>query len=262
MDEGQKPFARLVAFIKRSVTVGRVLCAITVVLIVALAVTNYATNCAANWPLVLSFLNVSLSWPAVALYLGALFLIQFRMPIAAAIERFRGGQWGSAKIYLSPQAVVKDTEDTKEQVIRDAAITLEGQRATTVAGAVGPRSSEVAQDELARCRGVLGVAARWIHFERSLNLIFGSQLAFLKALRARPAGFSRLEILGTFYAEHQKPAGSSSLPFDTWIEWLKTAAFIREAVPESGLLVLANDGEQFLSYLDAQYATGLPYRIG
>ena len=54
-----------------------------VILAAALALTgaNYATDCKVRWPMLLQYLNVFLSMPAVILYLGIAGILLFRLPI-------------------------------------------------------------------------------------------------------------------------------------------------------------------------------------
>ena len=225
------------------------------------------TDCFVNWTMILRYLGVFLSWPAVALYLGAAVLIRYHEAIAKILGDLQLRKAGPFEFGIRPQGDVKDPDETKREVIQNATGALAGHEMRAEVGAIGvagaaPAAVVAAPDELANFRRAVEVAAIWLHFERSLNLVFGSQLEFLKALRMRPAGIGAVEVIATFYAEHQKLPPQHTAPFDRWIGWLVMIGFVQETAPASASWALTGQGTQFFTYTDFQYRFGLPFRVG
>jgi hypothetical protein len=138
------------------------------------------TDCVINWTMVLQYLRVFLSWPAVTLYLVLFFLFRFREAVAEFIKRLRSGKVGPVQWSAAPVA--------QENV------------------GVEPN---IPYDTL----------TQWFVNEKILNNIYGSQLELLWQLQGRADEMGFLEVL-SFYEQHRQRVPNSPTEMLAWTNWL------------------------------------------
>lgn len=179
-------------------------------------------NCVANWPLILQFLTVLLSWPVVTLLLVGYVLWLVRGHIGDLVRRLE--EWsgfgttakfgrGQGASPLMPPGTALDNLDALREAVRH----------------------------------------EWI-----FNNMFGSQFDFLMLLSGKDG---TVEERDRYYAEHVRRAGKDSSTLSAWIHWMERAELIR-VDPQSGVISLDLWGRRFLAHLANAYPKVIPPRWG
>lgn len=185
--------------------------------------------------LALEYLRVLLSWPIIFGALGLYFLNTFHDPIADVLRRFVRATGYGVSVEASPSVqlqeirqtnVAKPAEDQLHRYIRD-------------------NPGQVVNDFLRTFN------AYW--FERSFNLIFGTQIALLEFLLEKRTDGEAYINLEHFYQEFTKRVSSPVVQFADYVGFLLSANFVR--YEGSPIRVYITDyGVDFLSYIRTQYA--------
>jgi hypothetical protein len=117
---------------------------------------------------------------------------------------------------------------------------------------------EVCRSALQHCQTAYALAQRWHGFERILNLIFGTQLELLRALRVTsPLG--PISIF-RFFTQHEELLPPGKAEYYPWINWLEKNKLVE--VEASGMVRITQIGLEFLKYVDDNYYPGTPARAG
>lgn len=183
-----------------------------------------------DFALFLEYLKVVL-WPAVAMYV----IVTFQSQISRFLNRlFRAELPGGFVFDAEKQTSQEITPQQKESAER----TIEEQTKNKV------------DDELA-------LKDMQIDFERTYNLIYGSQLWLLHVLQNSPHGIGRIE-LEKYFAQTKQRFNSAFEYWDltTYLQFLFKKELI-EFDEQTQTYKITNRGITFLSYI-----TNLGYRLG
>jgi hypothetical protein len=181
-------------------------------------------GCSIDWRIVLSFLGLFLSWPAVTLYIFAVLVWLFREQIANLIRNFRGGKVGGVEVNF-------------------------GGGQTDQSNAPPPEA--MTQQNLFRA----------LTCERLLNLIYGTQYDFLRLLQSRPEGATAAE-RDSFFTTHQERFPQTRYTPNDWSGWLLQVDLIRiVGGGDNTRFLLSELGHEFLRYVRDSYPTGIVPRF-
>jgi|ERR1700687_1201324 len=197
----------------------------------------------------LRFLGLLLSWPAVALYLGTAFMIMYRVQFGRLIDRIRGGKFGAFEVHAEGYDQVVNAPAPKLPEVKQPPVTQ--------ALEVNATALELCKKAVDEYKTAFHMLSDWIGFERALNLIFGSQLEFLRELRAHPG----IGPVMTYYyfGKHQASAPPGIPQIAPWIGWLEFNNKFVQATANAGYQ-LTPRGLAFLKYIDDNYVPGTPFR--
>jgi hypothetical protein len=178
--------------------------------------------------MILEYLKVFLSWPTVTLIIASTALLLFMNPLRALISRIRKGAAAGVSLEFSEQ---------------QPAVAIPA----TPAGA-GPTYAEL---------------GGWFINEKRLNIIFGSQYNFVRALATRPEGLTDAE-REVFFAEHKTRAPDSPWTLQDWLRWPIMEGLVQILGEDAGpnRTRLGPQGAAFINYLATYYGVALPARWG
>ncbi|WP_418120754.1 hypothetical protein [Variovorax sp. 350MFTsu5.1] len=196
-------------------------------------------NCYANWPLILEFLKVFLSWPVAALVLGGIFMRVFREPIRELVSRLTKFKAIGAEIEAS------------------APVPSNQEQAKPAAELSDPVDQAAATP--ARAREVILALRDVCMFEQTYNLIFGSQMQLLHYLRMQGAQGAEKAPIEAFYQEHLKLVGEGQPPtLEDYLRFLAVRTLI-EPVDGTERVRISALGDKFVGYIVSTY-TPPPFR--
>jgi hypothetical protein len=203
----------------------------------------------------LEFLRIVLSWPAVTLYLGTAFLVIHRAEIASFIRRIESGKWGPVEVRLQPQPKIEEPKINLEPVTAAAELVVQekGDSLSATAGHVSPQMQILAaavKELIKKSNEVLEA----LFFERTLNVIYGTQLRFLLDLKKTEGGM-RVGHAKHYFVDHQRttPAGGMK-DFKEWVDWLITNDLVSIG---AGVVSLTQKGRDLIDYVEERYPRGL-----
>jgi len=186
--------------------------------------------------LVLRYLEVILSWPVIALALGAIALKLLHEPLSDFLRRnIEVEGYGFRVKAADPSQQRKEAQEAIQPRSEDALLTW-----------VQENPEQVVTDYQRLFRGY------W--FERALNLIFGTQLELLEHLEACGDAGERYINLVPYFQKYLKQSGHSQRQMADYLGFLRDMRFM-EYVEHDGeqYARLTPFGVDFLSYLRAQY---------
>ena len=181
--------------------------------------------CTIDWDLLLRFLTLLFSWPPVALAIVVIVLALFRRQLRDLIGRVRRGSAVGVSVEFTEQAAIP----------------------TPNPGTPGAPS----YPEL----------VAWFVNEKLLNIIYGSQYNFLRALAQAPNGLTEAE-RDVFFAEHRTRMPASPWNVDDWLRWPVTQGLVRISDENGRRYRLGPTGMPFLQYLARYYSPSVPWRHG
>jgi len=186
---------------------------------------------------VLSLLDVLLRWPLAALILGLTFMIMFQTPLRRFLERVTRGEVYGVRV---------EAADPTRQ--------LEGVRETPQAEKAPDIERTIAERPKEALQSFLDLYRRY-HYERTLNLIYGSQLALLDHLASKgTAGEAYINLL-PFYNQYLQRGGNPGYQIAGYVDFLKASSMVEYFQEGSEHRVrITPGGLEFLSYLKSDHA--------
>jgi hypothetical protein len=222
----------------------------------------------------LRLLGILLSWPAVTLYLGLLFIFLFRIQLSELIGRIVEGEFpGGLKFRAAAaqQSAKPDPEAIEQKAIDAVAVVGEaGDTLASTTQVIAPKGFDSSAfghtvvkepNETDQLRGALAVVSKWLIFEQTLNMIFGSQLSFLHAVQMRPDGITFLETF-SYYGIHKNAMKATASSWEVWFGWMVTRELIMQPSADAVSWRLHPKGAEFLGYIHQAYPNVLPFRVG
>jgi hypothetical protein len=186
--------------------------------------------------LVLEYIRAILSWPVVLGLLGIYFLKTFHQPVADLLRRFtKAAGYGVSIEAAGPSTQLQEIKETGvprpvEDQLREY---------------VRENPAEVVREFIRTFN------AYW--FERSFNLIFGTQILLLEYLLDKGKEGESYVGLEQFHREFLRRGGFQTTQFADYLGFLLYLNFIRyEGDPIQ--VYITPYGVDFVSYLRAQYA--------
>lgn len=187
-----------------------------------------------------------LAWPAVVLVLGAGFILVFRTPIMAILNRTKKVSKGGLETFEPPQLPAPEQPDALAEFMGTYDNPLLREQEASIVAELKTRgltSPDAAQKALVR--SLAGVQIL-LHFERIQGLIFLSQLTVLTYLNSRPDGSTMAEVRPFFDAARQQfPDLFAKDTVERWLGFLESALFIEN---RRGTLHLTQAGREFLKW--------------
>jgi hypothetical protein len=195
--------------------------------------------------LVLRYLEVLVSWPAVGLVLGLFGLKWFREPLAGFLSRMTKGE--AYGVRLEARNPSEQLKSKKPPQLESAEKITEGPT-DKLEEYIRENPKEVLAIQLRLANGY--------RFERSFNLIFGTQVDLLVHLSERHDEGDLYINLFRFYNEYTRRSFVAPMQMADYLNFLRSAGYI-ELVGE-GIELRAKItpfGVDFLSYLRTSYPT-------
>ena len=221
--------------------------------------------CAIDWVIVLEYAKVVLSWPPIALVIAILFIARFRGAIDDFLKRLvEGNIFGQAFKAVPPPQQTAPASATENRLARaaEAAPHPSDQRVQELV----PLPPELAGDPLAPAAVAYvqsNPAQTVIEYKRVLfaynaerlfTRIYGTQIALLEFLAARPNEPALLAELAPFHEQHQQKAGSTEYQLRDYVNFLVGFGAVSVAGQENAYLYsITQHGVEFLSYIKANY---------
>ncbi len=191
-------------------------------------------NCLANWPLVLEYLKVLLSWPPIVLLLALLFAKRLQTPVVDLLARVR--KWKSFGV---------EAELADQQVVAAKMPAAEAEDLLT------HNSSDPV-----RARAEILRIWQLFNFERWFNVIYGSQIRLLEHLRLLGAVGAPVAELDPFYDEHLSLAKEHAAAKDNFLGFLKHTGVIEFfADGDTTKVRISNLGNMFLTHIRQSYGS-------
>ncbi len=183
--------------------------------------------------MVLRYIDVFLSWPMTVLFVSLIFIFKFQGSISGFLGRLTHGEaYGFRVAAASPSEQTRAIERaTSEQY--------------------NQQSTQDNQQLLAAYQRLL----KLFMFEKSYNIIYGSQIFLLEHLESRgDVGEKYINLVG-FFERFKQQSNSHAAMFDEYLSFLKTSTLIEL---KDGDVKITPLGVDFLSYLRASYTA---YRL-
>lgn len=197
-------------------------------------------DCVANWPLILEYLKVLLSWPPLAFLAACIVLPMFGKTIAEKLKQLvegKGANWH-----------LRFVDPAQSQ----------GPRPATPLTANPDQLTAIAQDPAAARAEIL----KWWAAAASENIfhrIYGTQWRLLERVEASGEAGVPIDQLRPFYEEHLKLApGVPGFTAGSWEEFfgfLRVSALLETAADAAGTIYvkLTPLGKEFQRYIRATW---------
>ena len=194
--------------------------------------------------LILSYLKVLLNWPFLGACLIFTFILMFKEQIRDFLSRLVRGKVGGF--------FVEATNPLKqENIIEKDNIKNPKDRAIDYM----KNCPEEAFKEYVRTYNAF-------YFERTFNIVFGSQIDLLEYLADKNDKREKDINLYTFYNSFMIKTIPPRVTFDQYLGFLESCKFIKIIIGENEKIVeITSYGLNFLSYIKSQYPTTYKYRL-
>ena len=228
-------------------------------------------SCDVDWQILLEYLRVLLSWPAITLFLLMFVLQRFRRDISALLSRTTGADLFGQKLQFAheqgvpirqPPAVAGHEELGPK--IAEKPVTTNGRVEPSPQPSAGPASPSGTDgvkraahdpDEAARQIVTWWLAAK---HESILNRIYGTQLRALSILDAKDTLGETRANLSPYYSEHERLsaagrfAPSSAPDYIAFLTSMNGLARI-EGDGDDAKFFITPAGKVFIQYLRQNY---------
>jgi len=190
--------------------------------------------------IILRYLQVFLNWPFI--FIVIIFL--FRKQISEFLMRLTKGKLANFFTFEAPP--LKQEKALKEDKIKnpkDRAIEF-----TRI-------NTEKAFEEYVKTYNAY-------FFERTFNIIFGSQIDLLEYLANKENKNEKWVNLFTFYYNFMMKTVPPRVTFDQYLGFLESCKFIKIMIKDNEKIVeISPYGSDFLFYLKSQYPIGYKYKL-
>ncbi|MBU0708807.1 hypothetical protein KJ596_03595 [Patescibacteria group bacterium] len=200
--------------------------------------------------MVLSYLEVLLAWPVVCLILGIIFLSWFKKPISGFFSRMvKGELYGVGRLEASTPSAQRKGIRERPQETRPPQL----QNLTEIEQYIQNNPKAVAQEFFRTLNSY------W--FERSFNIIYGTQIDLLEHLSTKGDVGEKYVNLVVFYNEFIKRSKLAATQMADYLGFMKDMAFIEYTGSDTDSSVrITPRGLNFLSYIKVQYPASYRYR--
>jgi len=194
--------------------------------------------------IVLSYIQVLLNWPFLGACLIFIFILIFKEQIGDFLSRLvRGKVGGFSVIATKPLKQEKVIKEDKIKNPKDRAIEYM------------KKFPEEAFKEYVHTYNAY-------FFERTFNIIFGSQIDLLEYLADKEDKSEKSINLYTFYNSFMIKTIPPRVIFDQYLDFLESCKFIKIIIRENEKIVeITPHGLNFLSYIKSQYPTMYKHRV-
>lgn len=227
-------------------------------------------NCIANWPLILEFLKVLLSWPPIVGLLVIIAFIAFHTRISEAIQRVRriAGMGVTADLdeQKSATPLLPASAANMTSSVADVNAAIAENDAFTASLPQDTRSGQVdfvaTNPTLAKSELLKWFAISKL--EETLNRIYGTQYRALEEIES--AGITGVDFafLRPFHDQHEalaKGGGQHPASFENFVQFFVETALVQTpAVQGTQRVIVTPFGRQFLKYTKARYPAWLRSR--
>lgn len=190
----------------------------------------------------------NIGWPVVAI----VFLFIFRAPLTGLICRIRSVSTKGVETFENqlPQPVQATNEmGPLEEFLRGSDNPALTQTEDSIRRELTDRRLEAHGDRETALIRSLAMARIQVHFEQTYAIIWASQIAVLRALNSRPAGFSLQEIHPAYdLAKNNYPAMYENYLFEQWLAFMQTHGLV---IAKDENLQITDLGRYFLQYIAA-----------
>lgn len=220
--------------------------------------------CAVNWELLLEYLKVFFSWPPIALVIAIILVTRFRGAIDDFLNRVVEGnifgqvfkaappkqQQGESGITEDRLALAAETQPQPNEALQqNQPLPPELENDPLALAAIAYVKNNPAQTIIEYKRLLFSYNS-----ERLFTRIYGTQIALLEYLAARPDETVSLSRLAQFHDEHQQKSGSSEYQLRDYVNFLVGYGVISVSGTEGAYAYkIAQHGVEFLSYIKANY---------
>lgn len=198
---------------------------------------------------VLDYIDV-LIWPFVVVFA----IVLFRDEIAELIRKLRKASALGVEVGFDQQQSTAEAAEDIEDYAEGLADRRELVAVDAGEGGDAGAAAVAAESDLDDLRGEVETKTILLDFERTWNVIYGSQLAVLRALSAAPAGLPRSAIEPVFEDAKKNRGLLPSWKFDDWMGFLLRThheiGLPLVEINERGNYQLSARGSAFLGYVD------------
>ena len=185
--------------------------------------------------IVLSYLQVLLNWPFLGACIIFIFIIIFKKRIDDFLSRLVKGKVGGFSVEATKP--LKQEKVIKEEIKNPKDRAIEYMK---------NRPEEAFKEYVHTYNAYF--------FERTFNIIFGSQIDLLEYLADKEDKSEKSINLYTFYNSFLIRTIPPRVTFDQYLDFLESCKFIKIIIKENEKIVeLTSYGLNFLSYIQSQY---------
>jgi len=189
----------------------------------------------------------SFAWPIVVTVLGFGFMLLFRRPVAALVERTKKVGKSGLETFESPQLPAPaDKPDALAEFMGTYDNPLLREQEAAITADLKTRGlTEPSAAQKALIRSLAGTQILLL-FERVQSLIWASQIALLTYLNSRPAGATLAEVRPFYDDAVQKfPPFYQGYSFDSWVTFLQSWMLLER---QGDSVALSKAGREFLKW--------------
>ena len=192
---------------------------------------------------VLNYIKVLLGWPVIVFILGLIFFKLFKDPICDFFKRLVKAEAYGVRVEASNQL----------EKLKEAKETLPIKTEDELKAYIRDNPDKVIELNIRLLNA--------FHFERTFNIIYGTQVDLLGHLSNKGDAGEKYINLAVYYNEFLKRIGSTSYQMADYIGFLKSSGYIQFVGEGSELNVkITPHGADFLPYIKTQYASMLKYK--
>lgn len=223
------------------------------------------------YDLILRYLKVFLSWPPIILVITILFLKKFHEPISDFLKRMVIGEGYGIRleatkpiqdqetINSAPQTIEKILESDQTEEIKDESISSIGQNNTEVFE--DDPIERYIRENPKQVKEEFQKVLNFLHFEKTYNIIFGTQIQALDYLATKGIDGEYYINLSFYYNEHIKKFKSTPLQISDFFGFIKNSQLIEsEGEGNSLKFKITTMGLGFLSYIKTTYPSNWEYK--
>ena len=202
-----------------------------------------------------------LAWPLAVIIISCIFFIIFRRSIAGLLGRTSEiGRKGLKTMPEQSQKLADTNKTPTEELMETFNSQIIREREVAIQTYLETRSVSSNNDKIKVLTRHLAIVQLFSSFEKTYNLIYGSQVCILEELNEKRLGVLK-EDIKRFYddGEIKWPQFFLDYSFDAYLNFLKTSGIITE---KDGCLFITNYGVEFLEYLARTGRSNARFRFG
>jgi len=221
--------------------------------------------CTINWLFLLEYFKVLLSWPPIALVIAIIAIVRFNNSIQGLLNRINEGSFMGGSFKATPQADQQFSEsvNSKNDLGLGAISANESHAIYSEHGKLPPeligdplaiKAIQFVKDNPIQTVVEYKNLSKFYGFERTFNLIYGTQISLLDMLSKTPDKvFNQAELM-TFYYLHQGLANNPKYLIEDFFNFpVKFGLLNAFGPPDSRSFQITYLGQDFLSYIKSNY---------
>lgn len=225
--------------------------------------------CEIDWDIILGYLKVLLSWPPIILLVAIYFMGKFKSPIINLLNRVEEGDLWGGKFKAPAPSVQQIDANPNDMGLNKLAAADKHERVAAAGPQITlppelmdePEASRLAIEYVTNNPIPTVIEFKRVFFsyncERLFNLIFGSQIALLEYLSARPDGAAPLGELVRFHNAHIEMVKANNPQYQyqlrDYMNFLISFGTLNP-IGKDEICRISKHGREFLSYIKSNYS--------